>query len=121
MKTKICVFAILVIGLVMASPVLARPQTTFTYGPGMVYMYWESFPNTGFSLALNNYEFSRADSLVDTYNNFYTFRNVSPGKHYVHMKYGKGDFWSEPEHWEINVPDVLGTATRRYCFWFFCW
>lgn len=121
MKTKICVFAFLVVSLAIASPVLARPQATFTYGPDRVYMYWESFSNTGFSLALNDYEFSRADSLVDTYDNFYVFRNVSPGKHYVHMKYGKGDFWSEPEHWEITVPEVLGISKQRLCFWIFCW
>gem|GEM_PF-6804240 len=111
----------LLIGLALASPVLARPQVTFSYKPGTVYMYWESFPNTGFSLALNDYEFSDPDSLVNTYNNFYVFRNVAPGRHYVHLKYGKGEYWSEPEHWEINLPEVLGASKQRRCFWFFCW
>ena len=110
-----------VAGLVVTLPVFARPQVTFSYKPDTVYVFWDSFPNNGFSLALNDYEFSRADSLVDTYNNFYVFRNVSPGKHYVHMKYGIGGFWSEPEHWEINVPEVLGAATQKRCFWFLCW
>ena len=111
----------LVIGLVVGGPVLARPQVTFSYGSDTVYMFWDSFPNTGFSLALNDYEFSKPDSLVDTYNNFYVFRNVAPGRQYVHLKYGKGKYWSEPEHWEINVPEVLGASKQRRCFWIFCW
>lgn len=112
---------LLAISLAGGSLISARPTVTFSYGPSTVYMYWDGFPNNGFSLALNDYALSRPDSLVDTYDNFYIFRNVSPGKHYVHLKYGKGDFWSEPEHWEITVPEVLGVSKHRLCFWIFCW
>ena len=111
----------LAVGMAGGSSVLARPEVTFRYGSGTVYVFWESFPNSGFSLSVNDYPYSKPDSLVDTYNDFYVFRNVTPGRHYVHMKYGIGKFWSEPEHWEINLPEVLGASRQRRCFWFFCW
>ena len=117
----ICFFVSLVVGLTLVSSVLARPEVSFSFESGKVYMFWDSFPSTGFSLALNDYAFSNPDSLVSSYNNYYVFKNVSPGLHYVHMKYGKGEYWSEPEHWEIIVPEVLGASTQKRCFWFFCW
>lgn len=111
----------LVVGLTLASSVFARPEVTFNYKSDKVYMFWDSFPNTGFSLALNDYEFSNPDSLVDTYNDYYVFKNVVPGRHYVHLKYGQGKYWSEPEHWQISVPEVLGASKQKRCWWFFCW
>ncbi len=111
------------------------PEVTFSFVPNIgrasydVHVFWNDFPNTGFVLALNDYEYSDPDSLVTTYGNSYTFFNVSPGPHYVHMKVGLDERWSAPYHWQINVParystspsGVLGTSSQRHCWWFVCW